>query len=61
MGHYIRLGINVYDHPDALVFKGAHSSNLHYRMCGNCGIVESYVSNPQELYDLYLASQQAKE
>lgn len=60
-GHSVRLGVNIYDHPEALVFKGAHSSSLHYRMCGNCGNVESYVPNPQELYEIYLASQQPQE
>ena len=52
------IAVNVYDHPDALVFKGAHTSILHTRICGDCGNVESYVQNPQELYSVYLASQQ---
>ena len=57
IGHNIRLGINVYEHPEALVFKGAHSSTLSSQVCGECGYVETYVENPQELYALYLESQ----
>lgn len=57
IGHNIRLGINVYEHPEALVFKGAHSSALSSQVCGECGYVETYVENPQELYALYLESQ----
>ena len=57
MGHSIRLGINVYEHPEALIFKGAHSSALRSRVCGECGYVETYVENPQELYAVYLESQ----
>ena len=53
MGHYIRLGVNVYEHPDALVFKGKHSEGLHARICGDCGHVELYVENPQELYSVF--------
>ena len=60
-GNTIRLGINVYDHPDALVFRGTHSSTLYSQICGECGHVESYVQNPQELYSVYLASKQPAE
>ena len=61
VGHSIRLGVNVYEHPEAQLFKGAHSSVLHYRMCGDCGIVESYVPNPQEFYEIYLSLQKPTE
>jgi predicted nucleic-acid-binding Zn-ribbon protein len=54
-GHVIRLGVKVFEHPEALVFKGAHAADLRSRVCGGCGYVESYVENPQELYSAYLA------
>lgn len=54
VGHSIRLGVKVFEHPEALVFKGAHAADLRARVCGECGYVESYVENPQELYSAYL-------
>ena len=54
------ITVSVYDHPEARVFKGAHTSTLRAQICGSCGSVESYVENPQELYGIYLASQQPK-
>ena len=59
-GGSLLLSVDVYDHPEALVFKGAHSRTLQSQVCGDCGHVESYVENPQELYEIYLASQQPK-
>ena len=53
--HVLRLGVKVYEHPEALVFKGAHAADMRSRVCGECGYVESYVENPQELYAAYLA------
>jgi len=53
VGHSIRLGVNVYETPDALIFKGKHSEELHARICGACGNVEMYVDNPGELYSVY--------
>jgi hypothetical protein len=55
-GHTIRLGVEVFEHPEALVFQGAHAADLRSRVCGECGYVESYVENPQELYAAYLAA-----
>ena len=54
-GHMIRLGVKVFEHPEALVFKGAHAADLRSQVCGECGYVESYVEDPQELYSAYLA------
>ncbi|HTG36181.1 MAG TPA: hypothetical protein VLB76_24945 [Thermoanaerobaculia bacterium] len=54
-GHMLRLGVKVFEHPEALAFKGAHAAGLRSRMCGECGYVELYVENPQELYSAYLA------
>ena len=51
----ITSGVKVFEHPEALVFKGAHAADLRSRVCEECGYVESYVENPQELYAAYLA------
>lgn len=59
-GHYIRLGVRVYDKPDALLFKGKHVSPLRCNVCGDCGYVENYVENPQELYSAYLEAQRQR-
>lgn len=56
-GHYIRLSVSVDEHPDAMVFKGAHPAPLHARLCGSCGAVELYVDNAAELYAVYVATQ----
>jgi hypothetical protein len=53
MGHAIRLGVRVYENPEALMFKGAHFGELRARICGDCGHVEIFVENPGELYSTY--------
>ena len=57
-GYRISLGVNVYEHPEKLIFKGTHTDALRWQVCGECGYLESYVENPQELYAVYLATQQ---
>ena len=37
------LKLEVYDKPDALVFKGAHDASLHADVCKECGHVMFYV------------------
>ena len=59
-GHYVVLGVSVYEHPDALLFRGTHSRTLRSQVCGECGYVASFVDNPQELYEIYLAARQEK-
>lgn len=54
-GHMIKLGVKVFEHPEALVFKGGHAADLLSWVCGECGYVEIYVDNPQELYAAYSA------
>ena len=43
------LAVAVYDHPEALIFKGAHESTLHAWVCGTCGYTEFYADHPQKL------------
>jgi hypothetical protein len=56
MGHLIKLGVSVYEKPDAVIFKGAHSQALQARICGTCGNVEIYVDHPEELYSVHQES-----
>ena len=56
-GHYIKLAVRVYDKPEALLFKGKHTSGLRCDVCGDCGYLENFVTNPRELYAAYLESQ----
>jgi hypothetical protein len=48
------LTIHVYENPEALIFKGASEGILRAQICGECGYVETYVENPEELYAAYL-------
>ena len=57
MGHYLRLAVSVNEHPEAMMFKGKHYGPVRARVCGSCGYLETYVENPAESYDAYLASQ----
>jgi hypothetical protein len=43
------LEATVYKRPGAMLFKGAVSTPLSARVCGNCGYVELFVANPQAL------------
>lgn len=44
------LQVQVFERPDALIFKEAHFGVLKARVCGRCGSVELYASNPQGLW-----------
>lgn len=58
-GHYNvpdALTIRVDEKPDALFFKSSQTGKLYARICGNCGYVETYVDNHEELYSAYLKS-----
>ncbi len=44
------LYVEVYEEPDALIFKKAHEGALEARICGDCGLTELYVNNPDELW-----------
>jgi predicted nucleic-acid-binding Zn-ribbon protein len=49
-----QLSVEIYEDPNALIFKGRHEGALNARVCGDCGYTELYVENPQELYSIYL-------
>ena len=37
------LKLEVYDNPDALIFKGAHDASLRADVCKHCGHVMLYI------------------
>ncbi|MFN2513245.1 MAG: hypothetical protein ABR568_17710 [Pyrinomonadaceae bacterium] len=49
-----QLSVEIYEKPDAMIFKGTHEGALTASICGECGYTELYVENPQELYSAYL-------
>src|SRR4051812_585314 len=55
--NYVRdWTIHVYEHPEAILFKGTHEESLKASICGECGYVETYVEDPDALYSAYLRS-----
>ena len=45
--------IELFENPDAMIFKGAFKQTLHAWVCGTCGYTELYVDNPEELWKFY--------
>jgi len=45
------LRVETYRKPEALVFKGAVSTNLKADVCGVCGYTELYAAEPGTLRD----------
>jgi predicted nucleic-acid-binding Zn-ribbon protein len=41
--------VEVYEDPEAFVFKKSHRGFLKGYVCGGCGFTEFYVSNPADL------------
>jgi ribosomal protein S27AE len=53
------LEVEVYESPDALIFKGTHAGTLIASICGRCGYTELCVSNPGELLEVYRRNKRA--
>jgi hypothetical protein len=49
------LSVEIYEHPDALIFKGTHKGALQATICGDCGHTDLTVTNAGELYATYLS------
>jgi hypothetical protein len=49
-GAYQPLSAVVFERPEARIFKRAHRTKLHARICGRCGLVEIYADEPEALY-----------
>jgi hypothetical protein len=52
------LSVEVYEQPDALIFKGTHLGILQATICADCGNAELTVTNAEELYDAYVRARQ---
>jgi hypothetical protein len=52
------IQVEVYESPDALLFKGTHEGTLHAAICGLCGHADLYVTNPAELLAAYRRSRE---
>jgi predicted nucleic-acid-binding Zn-ribbon protein len=52
------LQVELYEHPDALLFKGTHQGTLRAAICGRCGHAELYVTNPGDLWAAYQRSRE---
>lgn len=50
----LRLTVGVYTKPEALVMKGPVHTDLNVRVCGDCGYVEAFASDPRRLWDAYV-------
>lgn len=44
------LSVVVDENPDAVFFKRKTSSGITAKVCGNCGFIELYASDPQSIY-----------
>ena len=47
------LSLEMYEHPQALFFKGTRRSVLTATVCGDCGFTEFFVKNPALLLEMY--------
>jgi predicted RNA-binding Zn-ribbon protein involved in translation (DUF1610 family) len=47
------LQVAVDQNPGAWVFKERVRSNLKAEVCGDCGFLQPYATDPQELWDAY--------
>jgi hypothetical protein len=50
------LTVVVQEDPDAMIFKGTRTGRLRAWVCGECGYVDMFVGNPDELYSAYQKS-----
>lgn len=47
--------------PEALIFKAWVFAPIFADICGDCGRLDTYVDDPQKLYEAYLKTTQEKE
>jgi hypothetical protein len=47
------LSVRLDRNPDALIFKGSEVVELRASVCGRCGYVEMYATNPEALWTAY--------
>jgi hypothetical protein len=49
--------VTVRENPSALLFKGSHRGYFTATICGQCGLMKLFVSNPQELLKAHMKQQ----
>lgn len=47
------LTVAVDENPEAFIFKQRTDSTVTAKVCGNCGFMELYATNPQSLFSAY--------
>jgi predicted nucleic-acid-binding Zn-ribbon protein len=50
----------VYEKPASVLFKGARNSKLTATVCGQCGHIELFVTNPDKLFAAYRRSEEER-
>jgi hypothetical protein len=58
-GYNLEIQVEVYESPNALIFKGTHARTLRASICGQCGHAELYVRKPAGLLVAYKKSREA--
>jgi hypothetical protein len=51
-----KLTVEVVNNPEAAFFRGIEYFVTKARLCGDCGYIELFASNPDEIYAQYLSS-----
>jgi ribosomal protein S27AE len=46
----------VFENPDAIIFKRGNHSALRAEVCGKCGYIQTYATDPQGLWMAYQSS-----
>jgi len=54
------LSVGVYRWPSALLLKGQVMTSLRAKVCARCGFTELFASDPQTLYETWLAARSSQ-
>ena len=54
------LSVEIYEDPEALIFKGTHIGTLAATICADCGHAELTVTNALDLYEVYQTSKRER-
>jgi hypothetical protein len=55
------LRVSVARDPEAIFFKGEERVDTYARVCGECGFVELFATEPQAIYEAYLIARSTPE
>ena len=48
--------IVVFEKPDAMLFRGKTRSSVRAEICGDCGFIQTYATEPRKLWTAYQTS-----